>query len=99
MTKSLKKLLKKVFVSDIHEQLAVGDAKLGGTIKEKLNIGCVHGGAVTELMRGIRQQMDNLITGLPESGINVMALGLSHRYYYQIILCTNIIYYKQLVTL
>ena len=91
MTKSLKKLLKKVFVSDIHEQLAVGDAKLGGTIKEKLNIGCVHGGAVTELMRGIRQQMDNLITGLPESGINVMALGLSHRYYYQIILCTNII--------
>ena len=33
MSKSLKKVLKKVFVSDAHEQLAVADAKLGSVIK------------------------------------------------------------------
>ena len=33
MSKSLKKVLKKVFASDAHEQLAVADAKLGSAIK------------------------------------------------------------------
>lgn len=33
MGKGLKKLLKKVFSSDIQEQLAVADAKLGSVIK------------------------------------------------------------------
>lgn len=79
MTKSLKKTLKKIFSSDIHEELAVSDSKLGGIIKEKLNISCISGSGVAELMRGIRQQMDTLITGLPETELNVMALGLSHR--------------------
>ena len=79
MTKSLKKLLKKVFVTDIYEELAVGDAKLGGVIKDKLNISCIHGGAVNELMRGIRQQMSALLSGIPESQLNIMSLGLSHR--------------------
>lgn len=72
-------MLKKVFAADIHEQLAVGDAKLGGVIKEKLNISCIHGGAVNELMRGIRQQLTALLSGIPESQLNVMSLGLSHR--------------------
>ena len=82
-----------------------------------MNISCVHTSAITELFRGIRAQMCNLITGLhihtvhtiqscilvyvqclcvfynnvsqawfiilcvglPESEMNVMALGLSHR--------------------
>ena len=35
MSKSLKKVLKKVFASDAHEQLAVADAKLGSVIKVK----------------------------------------------------------------
>ncbi len=81
MSKSLKKTLKKVFSSDLHEELAVSDAKLGGLIKDKLNINCVCSPGVAELMRGIRQQMTSLISGLPDSEINVMALGLSHRYY------------------
>ena len=79
MTKPLKKLLKKVFASDIQEQLAVADAKLGGAIKEKLNISCVHGGGVSELMRGIRQQMSSLIAPLAENELTSMTLGLSHR--------------------
>ena len=33
MNKSLKKILKKVVVKDLHEQLAVADAKLGNVIK------------------------------------------------------------------
>lgn len=33
MSKGLKKVLKKVFASDIQEQLAVADAKLGSVIK------------------------------------------------------------------
>ena len=80
MTKSLRKTLKKVIASDLHEELAVSDAKLGGIIKDKLSINCVCSPGVAELMRGIRQQMTSLISGLPDSEINVMALGLSHRY-------------------
>ena len=63
MGKGLKKVLKKVFSSDVQDSLAVADAKLGGVIKEKLNISCVHTSAVDELFRGIRSQMSNLITG------------------------------------
>ena len=33
MSKGLKKVLKKVFASDLQEQLAVADAKLGSVIK------------------------------------------------------------------
>ena len=33
MGKSLKKMLKKVVAKDIHQQLAVSDAKLGNVIK------------------------------------------------------------------
>ncbi|XP_064389367.1 nucleolar protein 58-like [Halichondria panicea] len=78
MGKGLKKMLKKVFSSDVQDTLAVADAKLGGVIKDKLNISCVHSSAVHELFRGIRNQMANLITGLPQSELDNMALGLSH---------------------
>ena len=79
MTKGLKKVLKKVFAADIHEQLAVADSKLGGVIKEKLSISCVHSSAVLELLRGIRHQMSSLITGIHDSEMSTMTLGLSHR--------------------
>lgn len=42
MNKGLKKILKKVFSSDVQEQLAVADAKLGSVIKVSL------GGGVSE---------------------------------------------------
>lgn len=64
MGKGLKKVLKKVFSSDVQDSLAVADAKLGGAIKDKLNISCVHSSAINELFRGIRNQMANLITGM-----------------------------------
>ncbi|XP_001641027.2 nucleolar protein 58 [Nematostella vectensis] len=78
MSKGLKKLLKKVVAKDAHEQLAVSDAKLGNIIKEKLSVNCVASTAVHELMRGIRNQMNNLITGLQDREMSAMALGLAH---------------------
>lgn len=76
--KSLKKILKKVVAKDAHEQLAISDAKLGGVIKEKLDLSCVHNSTVFELMRCIRGQMESLITGLPPREISAMSLGLAH---------------------
>ncbi|CAH3186356.1 unnamed protein product [Porites evermanni] len=78
MSKSLKKVLKKIVAKDIHQELAVADAKLGGVIKEKLSLNCVSSSAVQELMRGIRLQLNSLITGLPDKEMSAMALGLAH---------------------
>uniref|UniRef100_A0A8C4QKH3 NOP58 ribonucleoprotein homolog (yeast) n=1 Tax=Eptatretus burgeri TaxID=7764 RepID=A0A8C4QKH3_EPTBU len=75
--KALKKVLK-VIAKEAHEELAVADAKLGGTIKDKLSLPCVYGTAVQELMRGIRSQLDSLLGGLPSRDITAMSLGLAH---------------------
>ncbi|XP_015234376.1 PREDICTED: nucleolar protein 58 isoform X3 [Cyprinodon variegatus] len=76
--KSLKKVLKKIVAKEAHEQLAISDAKLGGVIKEKLDLSCVHSPAVAELMRCIRSQMEGLISGLPPREFSAMSLGLAH---------------------
>ncbi|XP_053272960.1 nucleolar protein 58 [Pleuronectes platessa] len=78
MGKSLKKVLKKVVAKDAHEQLAISDAKLGGVIKDKMDLSCVHNPAVAELMRCIRSQIEALVTGLPPKEISAMSLGLAH---------------------
>merc|ERR1711997_492683 len=78
MSKSLKKLLKKVIAEDAHEKLAVADAKLGNVIKEKLEMSCVHDSKVGELMRCIRSQASGLISGLPDKEMTAMELGLAH---------------------
>jgi len=77
MSKTLKKLLKKV-AAETQEQLAVADAKLGNVIKEKLNMNCVSSSSIQELMRCIRSQATNLIPGLPDKELSAMALGLAH---------------------
>ncbi|KAI5439942.1 putative nucleolar protein 5-1 [Lathyrus oleraceus] len=60
------------------EILAVADSKLGNIIKEKLKIDCVHNNAVMELMRGVRYQLTELISGLAVQDMAPMSLGLSH---------------------
>jgi nucleolar protein 58 len=80
MSKSLKKMLKKVVAKDLQEQLLVADAKLGNAIKDKLNLSCLSNMAVQELMRCIRSQMDSLLAGFPKKEMTAMALGLAHRY-------------------
>uniref|UniRef100_A0A7N0TG47 Nucleolar protein 58 n=1 Tax=Kalanchoe fedtschenkoi TaxID=63787 RepID=A0A7N0TG47_KALFE len=61
-----------------NETLAVADSKLGNVIKEKLQIDCVHNQAVMELIRGLRSQMTELISGLAAQDLAPMSLGLSH---------------------
>ncbi|XP_028760611.1 probable nucleolar protein 5-2 isoform X2 [Neltuma alba] len=61
-----------------NETLAVSDSKLGNVIKEKLKIECIHNNAVMELMRGVRNQLNDLITGLSLQDMAPMSLGLSH---------------------
>ncbi|XP_004507477.1 probable nucleolar protein 5-1 [Cicer arietinum] len=61
-----------------NETLGVADSKLGNIIKEKLKIDCVHNNAVMELMRGVRYQLNELISGLAVQDMAPMSLGLSH---------------------
>ena len=56
----------------------MADPKLGNLIKEKLDIPCVHSQGVMELLRGVRQQMAELVSHLASSEVSPMALGLSH---------------------
>lgn len=79
MGKTLKKFLKKNVVdAGLKDKLAVSDKALGSLIKDKLSISCVNDSAVNEVMRGIRANMDTLITGLEDDDLKAMTLGLSH---------------------
>ncbi|KAG8062912.1 hypothetical protein GUJ93_ZPchr0003g17064 [Zizania palustris] len=74
-SKGLRKFLQKHCEG---ETLAVADSKLGNAIKEKLKIDCLHNSAVMELMRGLRSQLTELISGLGAQDLGPMSLGLSH---------------------
>lgn len=74
--KDLKRFLKKQVKG--REQLAVSDPKLAGLIKDKVGVQCLHNSMVNELLRGIRLQMTDLVTGLNEGELSNMVLGLSH---------------------
>jgi nucleolar protein 58 len=79
LDKTLKKFLKKNIVSkSVSDELAVADIKLGGLIKEKMDIPCVFNDTVSELFRGVRTQIDSLLGGLEGDGLKSMQLGLSH---------------------
>ncbi|XP_057515732.1 probable nucleolar protein 5-2 [Amaranthus tricolor] len=74
-SKGLRKFLKAHCQGDT---LAVADSKLGNAIKEKLKIDCIHNNAVMELLRGVRSQLTELISGLGAQDLAPMSLGLSH---------------------
>jgi len=75
----LKKFLKKHIVKkELSDKLAVADTKLGGLIKKKLGIDCVHNDVTMEIMRGIRGQLTSLVQGLSPEHNAQMALSLSH---------------------
>lgn len=57
--KGLKKFLKK---NCVDEELAVLDKKLGGLVQEKLGITCIFNTSIMELTRGVRSQLQGLIT-------------------------------------
>lgn len=79
LSKGLKNFLKTNIVeAGITEQLAVHDPKIAKCISEKLDIKCISDSSVNELMRGIRSQINSLITGLRAEDMSAMSLGLSH---------------------
>ena len=79
LSKRLKKFLsKKVLSVYSDETLAVADAKLAGSIKEKLDIQCVTSNAVQELMTCIRIHLPELVPDWNEDEEAAMQLGLSH---------------------
>lgn len=79
LDKTLKKFLKKSMVEkELKDKLVVSDHRLGGIIKEKMGIKCVYESAMQELFRGIRSQIESLISGISPAGMHSMQLGLSH---------------------
>lgn len=56
----------------------MADSKLANAIKDKLSIKCVNDSGVMELMRGIRGQLDGLLTSVGDDNLRAMRLGLSH---------------------
>ncbi|KAF0983080.1 hypothetical protein FDP41_011058 [Naegleria fowleri] len=79
LDKKLKKFLKKQ-LSDVESaKLAVCDKSLGAAIKNKLGIQCICDDSVIALMRGIRNNLSNLLGDVAtEKDLQSMALGLSH---------------------
>ncbi len=59
LDKNLKKFLKKN-IKEQSDELAVADIKLGGLIKEKLDIKCVFNDSVAELFRGVHHIRVNI---------------------------------------
>mmetsp|Transcript_10474 Transcript_10474/g.31543 ORF Transcript_10474/g.31543 Transcript_10474/m.31543 type:complete len:552 (-) Transcript_10474:219-1874(-) len=76
LSKGLKKFLKKN--TNEKDTLAVLDAKLGNIVKEKTGIQCISNNGVMELARGVRAQLEGLISGLADTDLTPMSLGLSH---------------------
>ena len=79
LSAGMKKFLKKSMVSkDAQDTLAVCDAKLGGAIKEKLSIQCVWDDSIQQLMRGLRNQIESLVSGTSAAEMRSMQIGLAH---------------------
>jgi len=78
MDKSLKTFLKSALKKSPNDQLGVIDSKLAKSIKEKLGTDVTSEAVVQELSRGIRSQLSNLLTEVPDKDLSHMVLGLSH---------------------
>ena len=60
------------------EILAVADAKLGASINQSLGLQVMHDATVQELMRGLRSQIESLLSGNSDIDLKSMSLGLAH---------------------
>ena len=79
LDKGLKSFLKKsILKKGLKDELAVADSKVGGVIKSKMGIPCIHNDSIFELIRGVRNQITSLITGLNMADYQQMSLGLAH---------------------
>jgi len=60
--------------------LGVGDAKLGGSIKDATQVDCVSNEKVLELLRGVRQHLVKFLKGLEHGDLERSQVGLGHSY-------------------
>ncbi|KAH8870122.1 Nucleolar protein [Schistosoma japonicum] len=79
LSKKLKKLLKKLYVKELRDDvLAVADKKLSVDINTKMSIPTVSDSLVQNLMRGIRAHLDSLLPIVEDGHMMRMRLGLAH---------------------
>ncbi|VDK24169.1 unnamed protein product [Taenia asiatica] len=79
ISKKLKKLLKRLYVKEIRDDvLAVADKKLSQEIASKMNVSTLADSSVQNLMRAVRTHMESLIPAIDESDLMRMRLGLAH---------------------
>ncbi|CAH8858428.1 unnamed protein product [Trichobilharzia szidati] len=79
LSKRLKKLLKKLYVKELRDDvLAVADKKLSIDINSKMSIPTVSDSLVQNLMRGIRCHLDTLLPVVDDGHMSRMRLGLAH---------------------
>ncbi|CDS41333.1 Nucleolar protein 5 [Echinococcus multilocularis] len=79
ISKKLKRLLKKLYVKEIRDDvLAVADKKLSQEIASKMNVSTLADSSVQNLMRAVRAHMESLIPAIDESDLMRMRLGLAH---------------------
>lgn len=79
MGKSLRKFLKKHVVNnEIQHKLAVQDKNLAKAITKKFGIECLKNDKYDELMRCVRNNLENLIEGFTVQDMRNMSLGLAH---------------------
>ncbi len=79
LDKSLKTFLQEALGKKADKaKIGVADSKLGGLIKEKLNIKCIYDDSVLEMLRGVREHFESLLGGLSAQESSAMKLGLSH---------------------
>jgi nucleolar protein 58 len=70
MGKGLKKFLKKNMANiGLDNQLIVSDKLLGAAIKKKFKLNILFTDSTKEILRGVREQLSELITGLSEHGM------------------------------
>ncbi|KAH9286631.1 Nucleolar protein 58 [Echinococcus granulosus] len=79
ISKKLKRLLKKLYVKEIRDDvLAVADKKLSQEIASKMSVSTLADSSVQNLMRAVRAHMESLIPAIDESDLMRMRLGLAH---------------------
>ncbi|KYQ89294.1 4-aminobutyrate transaminase [Tieghemostelium lacteum] len=77
---SLQEFLQKNIIDEkLSDKLIVSDLKFGNAIKDLLNIKVLCDETTNELIRGIRLQLNSLVSA-KESDLNSMSIGLSHSY-------------------
>jgi len=83
LPKLLKETLNSVYTKDMKDKLVV-EKDIASSIKDnkdlKVNIPCVHGKIVNEILRGVNTYLSSLLEDVSESDMTALELGLAHSF-------------------